>query len=186
MRVALVFDHDIYDEFSFGMLEAEAIRSFLVSAYRNWLPPKPTFLTLIGDANYDYKDIITPAPTPRKKNVLTSFGNPVSDVWYVMWDTVNIHFPQMYVGRIPANNDDQVLMYLQKHQKYLQRKFDYFNKSYLFFSGGDANKPSELAQIIAANDFVMNNFIKTLPIAGNANHFYKTINPPSNFGLLFT
>ncbi|MEO0075802.1 MAG: C25 family cysteine peptidase, partial [candidate division WOR-3 bacterium] len=132
LRVALVFDHDIYDEFSFGMLEAEAIRSFLVSAYRNWLPPKPTFLTLIGDANYDYKDIITPAPTPRKKNVLTSFGNPVSDVWYVMWDTVNIHFPQMYVGRIPANNDDQVLMYLQKHQKYLQRKFDYFNKSYLF------------------------------------------------------
>lgn len=182
LRVELIYDNDIYDEFSFGMLEAEAIRSFLVSAYRNWIPPKPTFLTLIGDANYDYKDVTTPAPTPRKKNILTSFGNPVSDVWYVMWDTVNIHFPQMFVGRIPANNDDQVLMYLQKHQKYLQRGFDYFNKSYLFFSGGDATKPSELAQIIAANELVMNSYVKSLPIVGNANHFYKTINPPSNFG----
>lgn len=182
LRVELIYDNDIYDEFSFGMLEAEAIKSFLINAYRNWIPPKPTFLTLIGDANYDYKDVLTPAPTPRKKNILTSFGNPVSDIWYVMWDTVNVYFPQMYVGRIPANNDAEVLLYLQKHQKYLQRKFDYFNKSYLFFSGGDANKPSELAQIIAANDYVMNNIIKTLPLAGNATHFYKTINPPSNFG----
>ncbi|MCX7611487.1 MAG: C25 family cysteine peptidase, partial [Ignavibacterium sp.] len=104
-RVELVFDEDIYDEFSFGMLSAEAIKSFLISAYRNWTPPKPSFLTIIGDANNDYKDVITPAPTPRKKNIVTSFGNPVSDVWYVMWDSVNIHFPQMFVGRIPANND---------------------------------------------------------------------------------
>ncbi|MCX8056056.1 MAG: C25 family cysteine peptidase, partial [Ignavibacteria bacterium] len=123
-----------------------------------------------------------PAPTPRKKNIVTSFGNPVSDVWYVMWDSVNIHFPQMFVGRIPANNDAQVLLYLQKHQKYLQQKYDLFNKSFIFFSGGDATKPSELTQIIAANEFVMNNYVKASPLFGNANHFYKTITPPSNFG----
>ncbi len=182
LRVELVFDEDIYDEFSYGLIEAEAIRNFLVTAYRNWISPKPSFLTIIGDANYDYKDIITPAPTPRKKNIVTSYGNPVSDVWYVMWDTVNIHFPQMFVGRIPANNDAQVLIYLQKHQKYLQKKYDLFNKSFLFFSGGDATKPSELAQIKAANDFVMNSYVNSPPIFGNSSHFYRTISPPSNFG----
>jgi hypothetical protein len=181
-RVELVYDEDIYDEFSYGMLSAESIRSFLVSAKNNWVPPSPSYLTLIGDANYDYKDVITPAPTPRKKNLLTSFGNPVSDVWYVMWDSVNVHFPQMFVGRIPANNDQQVISYLQKHQSYLQRRYDIFNKSFIFFSGGDATKPNELNQIKEANDFVMNNFVRSAPVFGNATHFYKTINPPSNFG----
>ncbi len=182
IRVELIYDDDIYDEFSFGMTEAEAIKSFLKVAYSSWTAPKPSFLTLIGDANYDYKDVVTPAPTPRKKNIVTSFGNPVSDVWYVMWDSVNLYFPQMFVGRIPANNNEQVSLYLQKHQKYLNRRFDVFNKSYLFFSGGDANKPSELAQIKATNDYLMSNFILSNPLFGNANHFYKTINPPSNFG----
>lgn len=182
VRVELIFDEDIYDEFSYGMLQAEAIRRFLVAASNYWIAPRPTYLNLIGDANYDYKDAITPAPEPRKKNLLTSFGNPVSDVWYVMWDSINVHFPQMFVGRIPANNDNQVILYLQKHQKYLQKRYDYFNKSFIFFSGGDATKPNELAQIIAANDFVMNSYVKSSPLFGNATHFYKTINPPSNFG----
>ncbi len=182
IRVEIIFDEDIYDEFSYGMIEAEAIKSFLIEAYWKWQAPKPSFLTLIGDANYDYKDIASPAPVPRKKNILTSFGNPVSDVWYVMWDTVNIHFPQMYVGRIPANNDQEVINYLQKHQIYLQRGYDIFNKSYLFFSGGNAQNPSELAQIKAANDFLINNYILGAPLFGNSTHFYKTMNPPSNFG----
>lgn len=182
LRVELIYDEDIYDEFSYGMIEAEAIKLFLKAAYNNWIAPKPSFLTLVGDGNYDYKDVVTPAPTPRKKNILTSYGNPVSDVWYVMWDAINPYFPQMFVGRIPANNDEQLLVYLQKHQKHLNRKFDLFNKSYLFFSGGDATKPSELAQIKAANDYLMTNYILSSPIFGNAHHFYKTINPPSNFG----
>lgn len=182
VRTELIFDEDIYDEFSYGMMEAETIRQFLKVASNNWVQPKPSYLTIIGDANYDYKDVVTPAPTPRKKNLVTSFGNPVSDVWYVMWDNSNINIPQMYLGRIPANNNEQVLHYLQKHQKYLQKKYDYFNKSFIFFSGGDVTKPNELSQIIAANNFVMNNYVKTPPLFGNATHFYKTINPPSNFG----
>ncbi|MEM4260480.1 MAG: C25 family cysteine peptidase [Candidatus Woesearchaeota archaeon] len=181
-RVELVFDEDIFDEFSYGLVEAEAIKRFLVYTSVNWVAPRPSFLTIIGDANYDYKNVVTPAPEPRKKNILTSFGNPVSDVWYVTWDSSNVNIPQMFVGRIPANNDNQVMIYLQKHQKYIQKKYDYFNKSFIFFSGGDPTKPNELSQIIAANNFIMNNYVKTSPLFGNATHFYKTINPPSNFG----
>jgi len=182
IRTALVFNDDIFDEFAYGLPEAESIKDFLKYAYANWGHPRPTFLTLIGDANYDYKNVVTPAPNPRKRNILVSYGNPVSDPWYVMWDTVNIHFPQMHVGRIPANNDSEVLFYLQKHQNYLSKRFDIFNKSFVFFSGGDATKPSELQLIKEANDFVMNNYVKSIPLFGNATHFYKTINPPSNFG----
>lgn len=182
IRTELAFVDDIFDEFAYGIPEAEAIRSFLKIAYQNWTLPRPSYVTFLGDANYDYKDVVTPAPNPRKRNITVSYGNPVSDPWYVMWDSVNVHFPQLYVGRIPANNDQQLLSYLQKHQKYLQKRLDIFNKSFMIFSGGDATKPSELNQIIAANDFILNTYFKSHPLYGNAIHFYKTIDPPSNFG----
>ncbi len=182
IRVSLVYNEDIFDEFSFGNPEAEAIKRFVVSAYTNWIPPKPSFLTLIGDANYDYNDIITPAPAIRKKNYLVSYGNPVSDVWFVMFDSVNHYFPQMFVGRIPVNSNQEIIRYLQRHQNYFNSRFSIFNKTFLFFSGGNANNPFEMAQIKATNDFVLNNFVNSSPIFGNAIHFYKTINPPSNFG----
>ncbi|MGB9663700.1 MAG: C25 family cysteine peptidase [Ignavibacteria bacterium] len=182
LRTELVFIEDIFDEFSYGQVEAEAVKRFLMAAYRNWQLPKPSYLTLIGDANYDYKDVVTPAPTPRKKNLVISYGNPVSDVWYVMWDSVNVYFPQMYVGRVPALNDEQVLSYLLKHQKYITRKYDDFNKTFLFFSGGDGNNPYQIEQIRLTNEFLYQNFVLVNPVYGKGTHFYKTVNPPTNFG----
>lgn len=182
LRTQVVYVEDIFDEFSYGQIEAEAIKRFLMVAYNNWQPPKPSFLTFIGDANYDYKDVVTPAPNPRKKNLVISYGNPVSDVWYVMWDSVNVYFPQMFVGRIPAVNDAQVLAYLSKHQKYLTRKYDEFNKTFLFFSGGDGNIPSQIEQIRQANEFIFQNYVMSNPLYGRGTHFYKTVNPPTNFG----
>ncbi|PIP79480.1 MAG: hypothetical protein COW85_00880, partial [Ignavibacteria bacterium CG22_combo_CG10-13_8_21_14_all_37_15] len=182
MRTELAFVDDIYDEFAFGFPSAEAIKDFLSYASNNWPAPKPSYLTLIGDANYDYKNIYTPAPAIRKKNLVPSFGNPVSDSWFTMWDTVNISIPQMYVGRIPATTDAQLNHYQTKHQNYLNKPFDEWNKTYLFFSGGDPTKPSELAQIKSVNDDIFNNYVSVKPIGGVGKHFYKTSNPVTNFG----
>ncbi len=182
VRTELIYIDDIYDEFAFGQNWAESIKGFLYYANQNWTAPSPSYLNLIGDANYDYKDIWNPAPSPRKKNLVPSYGNPVSDVWYTMWDSTNFNIPQMYVGRIPVNSNDELLSYLNKHSIYLNRRFDDWNKRYTFYSGGDPTKPSELAQIKAANDSLYNNFIKPFPIGGKGIHFYKTITPPTNFG----
>ncbi|HOJ18069.1 MAG TPA: C25 family cysteine peptidase [Ignavibacteriaceae bacterium] len=182
VRTELAFVDDIYDEFNYGYLSAEAIKSFVYYTYHNWTSPKPSYITLIGDANYDYKDIWTPAPSVRKKNIVTSFGNPVSDVWYVTLDSSNINIPQMFIGRIPANTNEELLRYLSKHQNYLNKPFDIWNKSGLFFSGGDPGNISELGLIKAANDSVFNSLIKSSPNGGTGIHFYKTVNPVSNFG----
>jgi hypothetical protein len=182
LRTQLVYIEDVFDEFSYGQVEAEAVKRFLMTAYRNWQPPKPSFLTIIGDANYDYKDVVTPAPNPRKKNMVISYGNPVSDVWYVMWDSINVYVPQMFVGRIPAINDAQVIAYLNKHQKYITRRYDEFNKTFLFFSGGDGNIPSQIEQIRQTNEYLYQNYVLSNPLYGKGTHFYKTVNPPTNFG----
>ncbi len=182
MRTELAFVDDIYDEFSFGFPNAEAIKDYLIFASNNWTAPKPSYLTLIGDANYDYKNIYTPAPAIRKKNLVPSFGNPVSDSWFTMWDSQNITFPQMYVGRIPATTDAQLNHYQTKHQNYINKPFDEWNKTYLFFSGGDPSKPSELAQIKSVNDNIFDNYVSVKPIGGVGKHFYKTGDPVTNFG----
>lgn len=182
VRTELVFVEDIYDEFSYGELSAESIKKFVEYAFTNWQSPKPTYLLLIGDANYDYKDNWEPVPDERKKNLVPSYGKPVSDVWYVTLDDSQVNIPQMFVGRIPAENNEQVNFYLNKHQNYVNRGYDAWNKSYLFFSGGDPNKPSELEQIRNANENLFQELVKPRPVGGTGYHFYKTIDPSTNFG----
>lgn len=181
-RNELIYVDDIYDEFSFGYAKPEAIKDFLFYANQNWIAPAPSYLILLGDANYDYKNIIIPPSTAVRKNLVPSYGNPVSDVWFTMWDTSNVNLPQMFVGRIPATNDAEVQLYLNKYQNYLNRRSDDFNKRYLFFSGGDANNPGQLELLKSANNYVLNNFVKPAPVGGEGIHFYKTINPPTNLG----
>lgn len=181
-RTAVIYIDDIYDEFAYGVNNAEAVKEFLITANQNWVAPSPTYLVLAGDANYDYKEKWNPAPTPRKKNLVPSYGFPVSDNWFTCWDTTNINIPQMYVGRISANDNDEVLNFLNKHQNYLSRRFDDYNKRFTFYSGGDPSNISELAQIKAANDSLLNNIVRPVPVGGKGIHFYKTVSPPTNFG----
>lgn len=180
IRTELVFVEDIFDEFSYGYPEPEGIRDFLEYAYVNWQSPPPTYLLIVGEANYDYKYNVT-SPIKRP-NIVPSYGYPVSDVWYTVWDTLRIGIPQMYVGRIPAKSDEEFMRYLQKHQIYLQRPYDEWNKVFLFFSGGDPSIPGQLEQIRAVNNTILTTMACSEPIGGRGYHFYKTKNPTSNYG----
>jgi len=182
LKTELVFIDDIYDEFSFGIERAEAVKDFLISASLNWQSPKPSYLTIIGDANYDYKKVIIPPDNNFRKNLVPSYGNPVSDTWYTTWDSLNLNIPQMFVGRIPAENNDEIYFYLDKHRTYIHRPYDDWNKNFILFSGGDISKPGELSQIRNANQNLLNTLIELPPVGGEGIHFYKTINPLSNFG----
>jgi hypothetical protein len=181
-RNELVYVDDIYDEFACGYSKPEAIKDFLFYANQNWIAPSPSYLLLLGDANYDYKNKITPPPAVFSENLVPSYGNPVSDVWYTMWDSSDVNLPQMFVGRIPATTNAEVNFYRDKHQTYLNRSFDDFNKRYLFFSGGDPANPGQLELLKSANSYVLNNLVSPLPVGGEGIHFYKTINPPTNLG----
>ena len=47
---------DIYDDFSDGLFNPFAIQRFLRYAYTSWQQPAPTYVVLVGDAHYDYKN----------------------------------------------------------------------------------------------------------------------------------
>ena len=174
---------DIFDEFSFGYPQPEALRLFNAVAYQNRTEPKPSFLTLIGDANYDYKLNRYKADGIKGGgNYVPGFGNPISDNWLVVWDESGLPIPQLKVGRIPINTNEELDYYLSKVQNNFNIRFDEWNKKYLFFSGGRADQQGEIEQLKAVNDQVINNFIRPEPLSGSYTHFYKTLNPLSDFG----
>lgn len=175
--------YDIFDEFGYGYPNPEAIKNYLAVTFTNRQSPKPDYLTIIGDGNYDYKDYFFKATGVKGgRNYIPSFGNPVSDNWFVIWNDSSVLIPQMKVGRIPINNADELNYYLSKIENNFTARFDEFNKRYLFFSGGVATDTLELFQLRTTNEYVINNYIKPAPVKGAYTHFYKTYDPITDFG----
>ncbi|MGK9367471.1 C25 family cysteine peptidase [Melioribacter sp. Ez-97] len=180
LKVKVILIEEIYDLYSFGYPFPEAIKEFLQEIYYNQINDPPEYLLLIGDANYDYKNKFKPLPPVRRQNIVPSYGYPVSDNWFVIWND-SIPIPQMAVGRIPAVNNEQVRFYLEKHRRYLAKPYDDWNKSFMFFSGGDPSKPEQLEMLRDVNDKIFHTFTGAPPFEGRGVHFYKTLNPASNF-----
>jgi hypothetical protein len=174
---------DIYDEFSYGFFNPEAIRDFLKITHNNWQTPLPKYVALIGGATYDYHGNKTKYQNaPPVYNYVPSFGASVSDNWFVTWDTTGAYISQMNVGRIPVKSEAELQSYFNKHVNYINNPFNEWNKNYLFFSGGTGTDQNQLNQLREVNNFVLNNYVTPAPVGGNSTHFYKTINPTTNFG----
>ncbi len=179
----LVDINDIYDEFNYGFFAPEPIRDFLQSTYINWQSPKPKYVFLIGKATYDYYGNKTKYfGVPAINNFVPSYGDPVSDTWFTIWDSTGAMIPQMSIGRVPAKNIDEFQYYFSKHQKYVTKGYDEWNKSYLFFAGGNFTDSNQILQCKSVNDFIINNYVVQPPIGGKCANFYKTANPLTNFG----
>jgi len=184
LNAAVVDVNDIYDNYNFGYFAPEPIKLFLKDYYEMSDEPKPRYLFLVGDATYDYyNNRAKYGDAPKQNNWVPSYGAPVSDTWFVIWDTTGANIPQMAVGRLPINSTEEFENYFQRHKNYNDKKIDRWNKSFIFFSGGNTTN-NQYLEIKNINDGIINNFIK--PYGGFYEHFYKTVNPVTNFGLNVT
>ena len=128
-RVAKVDVQDIYDEFSGGRRDPEAIRAFLSYAYHNWngAGPRPGYVLLVGSGTYDFTGAFAGAFTgatkpnlipPYLADVDPSIGEVPVDNRYVCVDgAVNgadDFLPDMHIGRIPAQNAAQAAAVVDK------------------------------------------------------------------------
>lgn len=183
LKTKVIDADDIYDEFAFGFFSAEPIKDFLKAAYTNSQGSPPKYVCLIGAATYDYHGNKTHNQgAPQTFNYVPSYGAPVSDNWFVAWDTTGVFMPQMNIGRIPVNTVEEFDWYFTKHREYRNGLFDEWNKKFLFFTGGKGNDEAQITLFKNVNDFVIQNYVVPQPIGGMFNHFYKTVNPVTNFG----
>jgi len=106
LRALAVDVQDVYDEFNYGMIDPEAIHSFLAYAYARWTPPAPSYVVLMGDGNFDPKNYLLKNKTsfipPYLADVDPWIMETAADNRYVTLageDTV----PDMMLGRFAVN-----------------------------------------------------------------------------------
>lgn len=180
LNTEVVQVNEIYDQFGYGYPRPEAIKEYLKYTYDKWRFPKPSYVCIIGDGNYDYhRNLFKNDGVLGGGNFIPSYGYPVSDNWFIVFND-DIGLPQMKIGRLPVNSPTELEYYLSKLENNYSMRYDDWNKDYLFFSGG--NKSDEHKAFKAINDSIINKQIVPPPISGNFYHFYKTQNPISDFG----
>ena len=114
LRVAKVDVQDIYDEFSAGRVDPEAIRAFLAYAYSQWNAggEPPRYVLLVGDGHYDFKGVSRPdLPNlipPYLLDIDPYIGETAADNRYVSVDGPDDNLPDMAIGRIPAKTSADV------------------------------------------------------------------------------
>jgi hypothetical protein len=105
LLVKVVKVQDVYDEFSYGEINPEGIRSFLSYAYTYWGNGvvHPSYALLVGDGSFDYKDNFRQGiPEFIPPHLMESvYGETANDLWYVEFGG-EASLPSMYIGRLPV------------------------------------------------------------------------------------
>ncbi len=124
LRVARVDLQDVYDEFSYGRVDPEAIRSFLAYAYRHWNAGEtpPRYVLLVGNGTYNFTGV--PGWTspnlvpPYLINVDPWWGETAADNRFVSVDDSDDFLPDMAIGRISAQSPAEVTAVVSKTLAY--------------------------------------------------------------------
>lgn len=111
--VAIIDVQDIYDEFSFGHKDPQAIKDFLARARRVW-DRAPGFVLLVGDSSFDPRDYLGYGPQDFVPTKLldTEYLETASDDWFA--DFNGDHIPEMAVGRLPVSSAQEAALVVSK------------------------------------------------------------------------
>ena len=141
---------DIYDEFTYGIVDAEAIRDFLAYAFASWQRPAPAYVVMLGDGHIDPKDNLGfgGAPSyipPYLADVDPYIRVTAADNKYVAVGDDG-RLPQMALGRLPVDT--------------LQEATDVINKIVAYEQAGPSSDWQARVLFVADNrdDILYNNF----------------------------
>jgi hypothetical protein len=169
VRVTIVDVQDIYDQFNYGMLNAETIKAFLRYAYTSWALPAPTYLVMLGDASWDYHRYL---PTTVKTNYVPAYGVPGGDNWFTCFDSAYPFIPSMLAGRLPVQDSIQAGKVVAKIMRYESSAPAEWTKKFLFISGGTS--AGEQSDFNSRNDFTLNTYVVPPPVGGFGFRVYKS------------
>ena len=190
LDVELVNVQDIYDEFNYGIKSPLAIKDFLKYVYRNWNQShKLKYVLLLGGANFNYKvntgvnaDLV---PVFFYQSI--EFGAVATDFPYSQVSGNDL-IPDIFVGRIPASTNAEVMVAIDKIMEYEQNTpFTQWRNQALFISGNDVatfdrydhNKPLFRAQ----NSRILQNQLPEYASSFRLNVIRDTtLTPDPNFG----
>jgi hypothetical protein len=141
LSVATVDISDVYNSFSAGIRDPESIRSFIRYIFSIAGIKPPRYLLLGGDTTHDLdkngrrdRNIV-----PTHLSRVPGWG-PSSDDGYFTLASGNDNFPDMCVGRFPAENKTELQSLVAKTVNYLTHPFfDAWRDNMLMAGGLDAD-----------------------------------------------
>ena len=110
--VAVVDVQDIYNEFSFGVRDAESIRAYIRTAVKNW-HPAPRLVLLVGTSTVrlrldtQFEDTLLP---PYLLTADPKYGEIACDTCYGRVSTTDVRdqaIPDLVVGRFPVRTPEE-------------------------------------------------------------------------------
>jgi len=177
---------DIYDEFSHGISNPNAIKEFLAYAYHNWNQNGPQYVVLAGDGTYDYKN-----NTGQGDNLVppilvnTPYGLFASDSLFgdVMG---NDGVPEIAIGRLPVLTVEELQDFIDKISAYEYAGGTWTNKIIMIAdnpdSGGDFPFDSNYLAALIPPGYTMEKIY--LPDFSNVNEAKQKILSGFNNGAL--
>jgi hypothetical protein len=120
LNIAVAPLPDVYDEFGYGIVDADAIKQFIGYAYHHWTAPRPRFALLIGEGTYDPLGYIGSVPSVNVPTLFgpTAFVVAAKDSWYGQVDgTTNGTsdlLPDVIIGRLPLSTTGQLFNAVNK------------------------------------------------------------------------
>jgi len=141
-RIKIVNVMDIYQEFSYGMLDPNAIKRFLEHAFFFWEKPFPEYVVLMGDMSYDYRGLIKSS----RKNYIPSipihsvrYGQAVSDNQFVCVSGDD-PIPEMAIGRLSCETLAEAKELVKKIKEYPVDTDKYWHQNTLMIGAGQHDR----------------------------------------------
>jgi len=141
----------LYDTYGHGIESPHSIKSFLKESYDNW-DSYPEFLVLFGDATWDPKMLMN---NSFVEQMIPTYGIPYSDNFYGTLEG-NDQVPEIIIGRVPVNNDQELKSYLEKLKTYYSVPQSPWMKKVLQLAGGDNNQKENFALIMQSLNVLFN------------------------------
>ncbi len=107
---------DIYNEFSWGLIDPIAVRDFIKYAFDHWIP-SPKYVLLCGDGDYDYKNIKSNVDKnwlpPYETTELNENNNRTMDEFFVLVSGDDDK-PDLAIGRFPVQSAEETENVVEK------------------------------------------------------------------------
>ncbi|KMQ51667.1 peptidase C25 [Chitinispirillum alkaliphilum] len=136
LRAEFIDINDIYNRFSHGIRDPESIRDFIKYLFSISPNHPPRYLLLGGDTTHDLDK------KNRERNLVptnlsrTPGWGPSSSDGYFVTVRGNNQFPDMYVGRFPAENKQHMKTMVEKTVNYINNPTRGFWRDNILLAGG--------------------------------------------------
>ena len=160
-RIKVIDIGDIYDEFSYGLMNPIALQYFTKYAFDNWQNPAPTYIVLMGDLSTDYRKIYTSSRTnyiPSLPYHSIVYGQAASDnaIVTVAGDDL---VPELAIGRISCESLEEANLLIDKIIGYPADNGKEWKKNVLLLSSGLSAEDENNFKFNDRNMLLANNFL---------------------------